>query len=130
MSERLLGAIVGMHGDDSGLILPPSVSPYQVVLIPIISKNNSEIIETKLNEISQRLKDCGYRTHIDNRNIRAGQKYFDWEIKGVPIRLDFGQRDLDSNKIMCTSRIGNKESINLEDLEEELIKKWTLYMKL
>jgi len=123
MSERLLGAIVGMHGDDSGLILPPSVSPYQVVLIPIISKNNSEIIETKLTEISQRLKDCGYRTHIDNRNIRAGQKYFDWEIKGVPIRLDFGQRDLDSNKIMCTSRIGNKESINLEDLEEEINKK-------
>ena len=74
-------------------------------------KNNSEIIETKVTEISQRLKDCGYRTHIDNRNIRAGQKYFDWEIKGVPIRLDFGQRDLDSNKIMCTSRIGNKESL-------------------
>ena len=123
MSERLLGAIVGMHGDDAGLILPPSVSPYQIVLIPIISKNNSEIIEKKLNEISERLKNIGYRTHIDNRNIRAGQKYFDWEIKGVPIRLDFGQRDLDSNKIMCTSRIGGKESINLDFLENVINEK-------
>ena len=120
MSERLLGAIVGMHGDDNGLILPPAVSPFQIVLIPIISKNNSEIILKELNLISEKLKKLGYRTHIDNRNIRPGQKYYDWELKGVPIRLDFGQRDFDSNKIMCTSRIGGKEQINLDNLEEEI----------
>ncbi len=120
MSERLLGAIVGMHGDDNGLILPPAVSPFQIVLIPIISKNNSEIILKELELISEKLKQLGYRTHIDNRNIRPGQKYFDWELKGVPIRLDFGQRDFDSNNIMCTSRIGGKEQINLDNLEEEI----------
>ena len=120
MSERLLGAIVGMHGDDNGLILPPAVSPFQIVLIPIISKNNSEIILKELDLISEKLKKLGYRTHIDNRNIRPGQKYYDWELKGVPIRLDFGQRDFDSNKIMCTSRIGGKEQINLDNLEEEI----------
>ncbi|MAK05335.1 MAG: proline--tRNA ligase [Euryarchaeota archaeon] len=120
MSERLLGAIVGMHGDDNGLILPPAVSPFQIVLIPIISKNNSEIILKELDLISEKLKKLGYRTHIDNRNIRPGQKYYDWELKGVPIRLDFGQRDFDSNNIMCTSRIGGKEQINLDNLEEEI----------
>ncbi|MBJ99949.1 MAG: proline--tRNA ligase [Euryarchaeota archaeon] len=120
MSERLLGAIVGMHGDDTGLILPPSVSPFQIVLVPIISKNNSEIILKELNFISDKLKNLGYRTHIDNRNIRPGQKYYDWELKGVPLRLDFGQRDFDSNKIMCTSRIGGKEQIDLDNLEEEI----------
>ncbi len=120
MSERLLGAIVGMHGDDSGLILPPSVSPYQIVLVPIISKDNSEKINNAVNEINERLKKSGFRTHIDNRDIRPGQKYFDWEIKGVPLRLDFGGRDLESNTIMCSSRTGGKISINLNDLEIEI----------
>ena len=120
MSERLLGAIVGMHGDDAGLILPPSVSPYQIVLVPIISKDNSEKINNAVIAINERLKKSGYRTHIDNRNIRPGQKYFDWEIKGVPIRLDFGARDMESNTIMCSSRIGGKISINLDNLENDI----------
>ena len=120
MSERLLGAIIGMHGDDSGLVLPPSVSPYQIVLIPIISKDNSEVVNNAIKKISERLKKIGLRTYIDDRNIRPGQKYFDWEIKGVPLRLDFGARDLASNSIMCSSRTGDKVSINLDELENEV----------
>ena len=121
MSERLLGAIIGMHGDDSGLILPPSVSPYQIVLIPIISKDNGEIINNEVIKISQRLNKIGIRTHVDVRNIRPGQKYFDWEIKGVPLRLDFGARDMEANTIMCSSRTGGKISIGLDNLEAEVV---------
>ena len=114
MSERLLGAIVGMHGDDSGLILPPSVSPYQIVLIPIISKDNADVINKEIIKISERINKTGIRTHIDKRDIRPGQKYFDWEIKGVPLRLDFGARDMEANTIMCSSRTGGKVSIDLD----------------
>jgi prolyl-tRNA synthetase len=120
MSERLLGAIVGMHGDDAGLKLPPTVSPYQVVMIPIISKETSADVKSALKKIAERLQRNGVRIHIDGRDIRPGQKYFDWEIKGVPLRLDFGARDLKSNSIMCTTRNGVKSSIDLNNLETEV----------
>ncbi|RAH13622.1 MAG: proline--tRNA ligase [Methanobacteriota archaeon] len=121
MSERLLGAIIGVHGDDSGLVLPPDVSPFQIVLIPIISKDNSEIIMNKINDISNKLRSVGLRTHLDERKIRPGQKYYDWELKGIPLRLDFGGRDLKANTIMCTTRLGDKEIISLDNLEDKVI---------
>ncbi len=127
MSERLLGAIIGVHGDDSGLVLPHEVSPYQIVLVPIISKDNSEIILSEIYKISENLRSLGYRTHIDDRKIRPGQKYFDWEIKGVPLRLDFGGRDLESRSIMCTSRLGDRVIIELESLSEGISKSMSEY---
>jgi prolyl-tRNA synthetase len=116
MSERLLGAIVAIHGDDKGLIMPPSVAPVQVVVIPILSKDNSEEIMATASKMVNDLKSEKIRVKLDDRDIRPGQKYYDWEIKGVPIRIELGPRDLKSNSFMCARRTGEKSSHSLDDL--------------
>ena len=116
MSERLLGAIVASHGDDRGLIMPPAVAPIQVVVIPILSKEGSEEVMSKAEEITSNLKSSGIRTKLDSRDMRPGQKYYDWEIKGVPLRIEIGPRDLANNSVMCAQRTGGKTSHSLEGL--------------
>ena len=120
MSERLLGAIIGMHGDDSGLVLPPTISPFQVVIVPILSKDSAEEVTAACHDLRARLLSAGIRTHLDDRDIRPGQKYYDWEIKGVPLRLEFGARDLAQNSVMCASRTGGKSPISLGEVEREV----------
>ena len=116
MSERLLGAIVATHGDDQGLIMPPSVAPIQVIVIPIMSKQASQEIIAEAEKIVSQLKESGIRVRIDSRDIRPGQKYYDWEIKGVPLRIEIGPRDLANNSVMCARRTGGKNSHSLENL--------------
>jgi len=116
MSERLLGAIVATHGDDQGLIMPPSVAPIQVVVIPIMAKKASEDIISEAEKIVSKLKESGVRARIDARDIRPGQKYYDWEIKGVPLRIELGPRDLANDSFMCARRTGGKESHLLSNL--------------
>ncbi len=116
MSERLLGAIVATHGDDQGLIMPPSVAPIQVIVIPIMSKQASKDIIIEAEKIVSQLKESGIRARIDSRDIRPGQKYYDWEIKGVPLRIEIGPRDLANNSVMCARRTGGKNSHSLENL--------------
>ena len=99
MSERLLGAIVATHGDDKGLIMPPSVAPIQVIVITIMSKQASQDIMAEAEKIVSQLKESGIRARIDARDIRPGQKYYDWEIKGVPLRIEIGPRDLANNSV-------------------------------
>ena len=118
MSERLLGAIVASHGDDRGLIMPPAVAPIQVVVIPILSKQGSEEVMSKAEGIVSSLKSSGIRTKLDSRDIRPGQKYYDWEIKGVPLRIEIGPRDLANNSVMCAKRTGEKTSQSLDNLVE------------
>ena len=109
MSERLLGAIVASHGDDKGLVMPPSIAPIQVVVVPIISKGNSEVLDAARKVVND-LKGKGIRVKLDDREIRPGQKYYDWEIKGVPLRVEIGPRDLANNSAMLASRLGDKNS--------------------
>ena len=116
MSERLLGATVATHGDDKGLIMPPSIAPIQVVIVPILSKEGSEEIMAVANEMVKTLKSEKVRTKLDDRDIRPGQKYYDWEIKGVPLRIEVGPRDLKSNSFMCARRTGEKSSYSLDEL--------------
>jgi prolyl-tRNA synthetase len=120
MSERLLGAIVGLHGDDKGLIFPPSVSPIQVIIMPIAS-HISEDVMVYAKKIESDLLKSGIRTKIDDRNIRPGTKHYDWEIKGVPIRLEIGPRDISDNKCVISLRTGGKESIDLDDLGNSVL---------
>ncbi|MDB4602557.1 proline--tRNA ligase [Euryarchaeota archaeon] len=119
MSERLLGAVVGMHGDDSGLILPPSVSPYQIILMPVAAHVNEQVIP-KINDIAKELRDFGFRVHVDDRDIRPGGKHYHWEIRGAPIRLELGPRDLDANKCVLSLRTGGKIEVDLENLSETI----------
>ena len=116
MSERLLGATVATHGDDKGLIMPPSIAPIQVVIVPILSKDGSDEIMYAANEMVKELKSEKIRVKLDDRDIRPGQKYYDWEIKGVPLRIELGPRDLKSNSFMCARRTGEKSSYNLQEL--------------
>ncbi|MDP6864385.1 MAG: His/Gly/Thr/Pro-type tRNA ligase C-terminal domain-containing protein [Candidatus Poseidoniaceae archaeon] len=116
MSERLLGAIVGMHGDDNGLIMPPAIAPFQIVICPMIRKNSDVDTIGKAEEIANTLKSAGLRVKVDSRDIRAGQKYFDWEIKGVPLRLDIGPRDIENGTAFAALRTGGKKPLPMDDI--------------
>ena len=117
MSERLLGSVVGTHGDDNGLIFPPSIAPIQVVIIPIAA-HESEVISETVSKIEVALKGAGYRTKVDDRDLRPGQKYWDWEIKGVPLRLEIGPRDVEQGVALAARRTGGKTPISLGDIVE------------
>ena len=93
MSERVVGAVVGMHGYDAGLIFPPKIAPSQVVLRPVAAHLDHTVAAT-IEEMAAQLKAAGFRVKVDNRDIRPGAKHYDWEIKGVPLRLELGPRDI------------------------------------
>ena len=116
MSERLLGAVVGMHGDENGLIMPPAVAPFQVVICPMIRKNSDVDTVSVAQEMAVTLRKHGLRVKVDTRDIHAGQKYYDWEIKGVPLRLDVGPRDIAQGTAFAARRTGGKEPIQMDDL--------------
>ena len=117
MSERLLGSVVGMHGDDKGLIMPPAIAPFQVILLPIAAHVREDVM-SEISTIKDRLSKLGIRTYLDDRDVRPGVKHFDWEIKGAPIRLELGPRDIDSGNCVITERTGKKYDIKLETLED------------
>lgn len=104
MSERLVGAIVGVHGDDRGLILPPDVAPYQVVIVPILAKGKTGEIMDHARSLKDELEKDGIRVHLDERDDRPGSKFYDWEIKGVPLRLEIGLRDIESGVVTYARR--------------------------
>jgi len=104
MSERLVGAIVGVHGDDRGLILPPAVAPIKVVIIPILAKGKQESVENEARLLQKELQEAGLETKLDTRNLRPGSKFYDWEMKGVPLRLELGPRDIKDNVVSYTRR--------------------------
>ncbi|WP_456472349.1 proline--tRNA ligase [Methanocaldococcus sp.] len=121
ISDRAIASIIAIHGDERGLVLPPIVAPIQIVIIPLIFKGKKEMVEEKAKEIAERLK--SYRVHIDDRDIRPGKKYYDWEIKGVPLRIEIGPKDIENKKITLVRRDTlEKIQIDEDKLEEEISK--------
>lgn len=114
-----MGAVVGMHGDDNGLILPPAIAPFQIVICPMIRKDSDIDVVSKAEELGDVLKSAGLRVKVDSRDIHAGQKYFDWEIKGVPLRLDLGPRDIKGGTAFAARRTGGKEPLPLDNIVDE-----------
>jgi prolyl-tRNA synthetase len=115
MSERLLGAIIGIHGDNKGLILPPDVAPNQVVIVPIIFKDKKQDVIKASEHLLKKLHDSGIRGIIDDREITPGNKYYDWELKGVPVRIEIGPRDLENNQVTIVPRDnGEKHAIAIQ----------------
>ena len=104
VSTRLIGMIIMAHGDDQGLKLPPAVAPIQVVIIPIIPKNSDpEQILNIANKVKDSLSDI--RVHIDDRNeVSPGFKFNEWELKGVPIRIELGPKDIEKNSVIVARR--------------------------
>jgi len=123
MSERLLGAIVGIHGDNKGLVLPPAVAPQQVVIIPIIFKGKEEMVLQTCEIVAEILKSHHLRVLVDKRDITPGNKYYEWELKGVPLRIEIGPRDVQNDQIVVVPRdTSEKLVVSLSDIEIQLPK--------
>jgi len=116
-STRLIGGLIMTHGDDAGLILPPSVAPHQVVIVPIPPKKGdwSAAILPKAREVAAALRGAGLRVHLDERDqFQPGYKYADWEMRGVPVRLELGPRDVEKDQCVLVRRdTGTKEPVAL-----------------
>lgn len=122
MSERLVGAIVGCHGDDNGLILPPEIAPIQVVIVPIVFKGDEDAIHAYAQQVADRLRDAGVRVHVDLRDRKPGDKYYHWELRGVPVRLEVGPKDMEKGSVFSARRDvpgkDGKAPIPLAELED------------
>lgn len=123
MSERVLGAIIGIHGDEKGIKLPSSIAPIKVVIIPIIFKGMEEKIMEECRKVMAELEKINITCHLDDRDKTPGSKFYDWEIKGIPIRIEIGPRDIENNVVTIAIRDGIKKKIErskLEKIGEEL----------
>ena len=122
-STRLIGGLVMTHSDDQGLVLPPNVAPTQVVLVPISPKGpekapeqHAELMEF-VDDAVARLEAEGLRVKVDERwNMKPGPKFFEWEKKGVPLRIECGPRDVEARSLLCARRTGgDKFALTLDD---------------
>ena len=124
VTTRLIGAIIMTHGDSSGLVLPPDVAPIQIVIIPVAQ--HKEGVLDKAAELRDRLTAAGYRVKLDDSDNSAGWKYSEYEMKGVPVRLEIGPRDIESNQCVLVSRVDrSKEFVSLDTLEQSIAAKLT-----
>ena len=136
VSWRLIGAMIMAHGDDKGLVLPPKVAPMQVVIVPIYKNDNDkENVITKVNEIANILELKNIRIHIDSREeLTPGYKFNDWELKGVPLRIEIGPKDIENQNMVLAKRYNHekmKMGLNevekivtiLDEIQTEMLKK-------
>ena len=121
LSTRVIGVMVMVHGDNKGLVLPPGAAQHQIVIVPcgITVKTTDEQRKKLIDavyDLEKELKDFGIRAHADTRETYSpGYKFNDWELKGVPIRLEFGPKDIEKKEVVTVRRdTGIKESIKLE----------------
>jgi len=118
MSERLVGALIGIHGDDNGLVLPPAVAPTQVRIVPIVY-GDEERIMNYCYDLKEQLEKKRIKVDIDERDERPGSKFFESEMKGIPVRLDIGSNEVEDGEITVVRRdTGDKNTIDKEGLVE------------
>ena len=123
VSTRLMGALIMSHSDDNGLVLPPHVAPIQVVIVPIFKNGEQEKFDAVLGELAKKLQAKGIRVKYDNaENKRPGFNFADYELKGVPVRLVMGGRDLENGTIEVMRRDTlEKETLSFEGIEEKVV---------
>lgn len=120
VSTRLIGGLIMTHSDNRGLVLPPKVAPTQVVIVPIAAKKGN--VMEKVDELYARLKDKGIRVEVDDRvNYSPGWKFNEWEMKGVPVRVEIGPKDIENNQAMIFRRdLLEKDPMSLDNIEESI----------
>jgi len=142
-STRLLGALFMMHSDDKGLVLPPRVAPLHAVIVPIAKEQSDrDMVMAATNRVRDALQDAKLTVHIDDRSERSpGYKFNEWELKGVPVRIEIGMRDLAEQSVTVVRRdSGQKESVLetqlslkvpalLEDIQQSLFEKAKSHLK-
>ena len=111
VSTRLIGGVIMTHGDDKGLKLPPKIAPYQVVVVPIYRDENKQLIKDYLAPILSDLRTAGVRVHEDWRKDSPGFKFNEWEMKGVPLRLEVGPKDVENDKMVLVRRDNSEKQI-------------------
>ena len=121
VSTRLVGGVIMTHGDDSGLVLPPNVAPYQVVIVPIGRDNWRETVLPKAQEIQRELQAAGIRVTLDDREERPGWKFAEWELRGVPLRLEIGPKDIEKSAVLIARRdTREKQSLPMDGLPGQI----------
>ncbi len=132
VSTRLIGALIMAHGDQRGLVIPPVVAPIQVVIIPVCM--HKEGVLEKAQELCSLFEDAGIRVELDKRDATPGWKFNEWEMKGVPVRIEVGPRDIENGKMMVMRRdtlvkqeyaLGDADGIKalLNDVQKEMLTK-------
>ncbi len=124
LSTRLVAAIVGMHGDEKGLMIPPFIAPIQVVIVPIYQKNTMKQVLDESEKIKDKLTKEGFKVELDSREgYTPGWKFNEWEMRGVPIRLELGPRDIENKQVVLVRRdTGEKKVIALNEYSKEMKK--------
>lgn len=122
ITTRLIGAIIMVHGDDRGLVLPPKIAPLQVVMIPIGPAKMREQVIGRVDELYAELKQAGIKVKVDDRSdVSPGWKFNEYEMRGIPIRLELGPRDMENGQVVLVSRItGEKRIVQQANLVQEV----------
>ncbi|HWQ66700.1 MAG TPA: proline--tRNA ligase [Methanospirillum sp.] len=140
ISERSIAALISLHGDDRGLALPPEIAPVQIVIVPVIMKKREDEVRVAASALKQELEAAGYRVKVDERDLRPGAKYYYWELRGVPLRIEIGPRDLDGGVVTAVTRFGEKTQIQrdvllagvrekMDDLDAAMVQKATKHVQ-
>jgi len=121
-TTRLIGALIMLHGDDSGLVIPPEIAPIQAVIIPISVGNWQETILPQAQDILKELKQNEIKTELDDRDMYTpGWKFSEWEMKGVPVRIEIGPKDIKNNQVVLVNRLNREKTfVKRENLITEL----------
>jgi prolyl-tRNA synthetase len=120
LSTRIIGAMVMVHGDQRGLVLPPRISPIQIVIVPIFKVGNKDEVLGAAEIIHKTISLAGFRAHLDSSELTPGNKFHEWDLKGVPIRIDIGKRDIDSKNVCLKLRFDSrKERVGLGVLQSK-----------
>jgi prolyl-tRNA synthetase len=125
MSWRMLGALIMVHGDDRGLRIPPKMAPVEAVVVPIVRSGSEDVVKAA-RDLHASLKAAGFRVKIDERDLRPGNKFADWEMRGVPVRIELGAKDLEAGVATFVRRDkekgeeGGKVAIGLADVATHL----------
>jgi prolyl-tRNA synthetase len=121
ISERSIGALIAAHGDDKGLALPSALAPTQVVIVPILFKGKEKPVLAAAKKLFDSLRG-EFRVQLDDSEKTPGDKYYYWELRGVPLRVELGPRDLEKDSAMLVRRDGEKKSVKLSALAKEIPK--------
>jgi prolyl-tRNA synthetase len=132
MSTRMIGAIIMAHGDDQGLVLPPKLAPYQVVIVPIGRGDELSPVLAAADALKNELGQLGVRAHVDQRaGLSAGFRFNDWELRGAPLRVELGPRDLDAGSVVIAQRLGGagKSQVRISRAARELASLLDVYQQ-